>query len=143
CQLSTTHESEPRPGPHLDAERRAPSSSIVPTVQVRAPAQPAPSMPWGGKGSEAPLRGSLAANRLHDLRVLERTARMPLEDDLAAVDRVEAVGDPGGRHEVRLRGQERDAPRPDLLDRGDEAAHHDRRPALEQLRPPGGLTRHR
>src|SRR5262249_35122604 len=48
----------------------------------------------------------LAADGLHHLRVLERPARRPLENDLAPVDGIETVGDARRRHEVRLGDQQ-------------------------------------
>src|SRR5215475_9867752 len=71
--------------------------------------------------------------RLHDLLARERGLRIPLEDDLAAVDGVEPVGDPRGGREVRLGDQQRHAHAFDLPHRLDEAVHHHRREPLERL----------
>src|SRR4029453_2690918 len=66
------------------------------------PCQPRPANP----GSAAPH--TLSADRAQDFLVVEGPARISLEDDLAPIDRVEAVGHAGGRHEVGLRDEERD-----------------------------------
>src|SRR5437667_321686 len=50
--------------------------------------------------------GRLAANGSHDVLVREDVTRMPLEDDLAAVDRVEAIGDAPGIDATGLRDLE-------------------------------------
>src|SRR2546427_11123256 len=77
--------------------------------------------------------GRLAANGSHDVLVREDVTRMPLEDDLAAVDRIEAIGDARGIDEIGLGDQHRDPHRLDGRDRLDEAADDDRRQTLERL----------
>jgi len=58
---------------------------------------------------------------------------VPAEDDLAAIDGVEAVGDAAGVLHVRFGDEHRDAERLDRAHGLDEARDHHRRQALERL----------
>src|SRR5262245_57089792 len=78
-------------------------------------------------------RSTLSANRAHDVLVGEDVPWVAVEDDLAAVDRVEPVGDPGGVDQVRLGDEDGDAHRLDRPHRLDEPGDHDRREPLERL----------
>src|SRR3972149_2887114 len=79
------------------------------------------------------LAGHLPAQRLHDLAVAERFCGVTVEDDLAAVDRVEPVRDARGVAEIRLREEDRDAHRLYLVHRIGKARDDHRREPLERL----------
>src|SRR5437764_9129264 len=75
----------------------------------------------------------LPVDRAHHFLVVHDLPWIALIDDLAAVDRIEAVGHPGGVGEVRLRDQDREIHLLDLPHRLDQPRHHHRREALEWL----------
>src|SRR2546426_1918862 len=74
------------------------------------------------------VQGGLTADGLHDVLVREDVLWPSAEDDLTAVDRVEAVGGARRGHEGGLRGQHRDAERLDCLYPRDEAGGDHRGP---------------
>src|SRR5262245_65064245 len=78
-------------------------------------------------------RSTLSANRAHDVLVGEDVPWVAVEDDLAAVDRVEPVGHPGGVDQIRLGNEDRDTHRLDGPNRLDKPGNHDRREPLERL----------
>src|SRR3989441_2025717 len=84
------------------------------------------------------VQGGLTADGLHDVLVREDVLWPSAEDDLTAVDRVEAVGDARRVHEGGLRDQHGDAERPDCLYRRDEAGGDPRRPPPPPPRGGGG-----
>src|SRR5438034_444921 len=92
-----------------------------------------------------PRGSTLAANRLHDVLILEGSGWSALEDNLAPVDGVEPVGHAGGGYEVRLGDQQRDPHGLDPLGRLDEAADDHGRQAFERLveQEDGGTERQR
>src|SRR3989454_10612915 len=63
------------------------------------------------------VQGGLTADGLHDVLVREDVLWPSAEDDLTAVDRVEAVGGARRGHGGGLGGQHGDAARLDCLDR--------------------------
>src|SRR5438132_9558300 len=75
----------------------------------------------------------LPVDRAHHFLVVHDLPWIALVDDLAPVDRVQAVRDPGRVGEVRLRDQNRYFHLLDLLDCVDQARHHHRRETLERL----------
>src|SRR5881275_338295 len=86
----------------------------------------------------------LSVNRAHHFLVVHDLPWIALIDDLAAVDRVQAVCDPGRIGEVRLRDQHRDFHLLDLPDSVDQPRHHHRRETLERLveQEDGGREHH-
>src|SRR5262249_61151409 len=65
------------------------------------------------------MRRLLSADGIHDFLVLDHRPRISAIDDLASIDGIEPVGDPGGIRQVRLGDQDRDRELLDLLDRLD------------------------
>src|SRR5439155_5869382 len=81
----------------------------------------------------APILSASAPQGLHDVLVLERLLGPALEDDLAAVDRVEPVRDARRVGEVRLGDQQRDPQVLDLEHRIAEPLDDDRGQTFERL----------
>src|SRR6266498_1227261 len=85
---------------------------------------------WYGRVErQAGIRRSLitwlAADRLHDLLVREHFLRLSLENDLAAIDGIQAVSDLRGSHEVGLSDEQRDPHLFDLVHGVAEAIDYD------------------
>src|SRR2546423_7877269 len=86
----------------------------------------------------------LSVDRAHHFLVVHDLPWIALIDDLAAVDRVQAVCDPGRICEVRLRDPHRDFHLLDLPDSGDQPRHHHPRetPARPVEQEDGGPAHH-
>src|SRR2546428_3203875 len=75
----------------------------------------------------------LSVDRAHHFLVVHHLPWIALIDDLAAIDRVQAVRDPGRIGEVRLRDQHRDFHLLDLPHGVDQPRHDHRGEPLERL----------
>src|SRR5437660_5890488 len=75
----------------------------------------------------------LSVDRAHHFLVVHHLPWIALIDDLAAIDRVQAVRDPGRIGEVRLRDQHRDFHLLDLPDSVAQPRHDHRRAAPQRL----------
>src|SRR5215470_15877156 len=60
-----------------------------------------------GRGMRRSIMARSPPDGPHHVLVLEGTAGLTLEDDLSAVDGVQAVGDPRARHQVGLGDEQR------------------------------------